>query len=86
MVFTAHLVHVLYGEKPIRRLESRGLRIPRENYFTNLSTVGNLGSAAFLFIMEELFNSGKLKKGQRLLVMVPESARFAYGFMHLTVV
>lgn len=84
--FLPHISSMFFMEKTLQELESRGLRIPRENYFTNLSTVGNLGSAAFLFIMEELFNSGKLKKGQRLLVMVPESARFAYGFMHLTVV
>lgn len=84
--FLPHISSMFFMEKTHQELESRGLRIPRENYFTNLSTVGNLGSAAFLFIMEELFNSGKLKKGQRLLVMVPESARFAYGFMHLTAV
>jgi 3-oxoacyl-[acyl-carrier-protein] synthase-3 len=37
-------------------------------------------------MLEELFHSGRLKKGQHILVMVPESARFSYAYMYLTVV
>ena len=29
--------------------------------------------------------SGKLKKGQKILVMIPESARFSYSYCMLTV-
>jgi 3-oxoacyl-[acyl-carrier-protein] synthase-3 len=84
--FLPHISSMFFLEKTYSELESQGLNIPRERYFTNLTKVGNLGSAAFLFILEELFNSGKLKKGQRILAMVPESARFAYGYAHFTVV
>lgn len=84
--FLPHISSMFFMEKTYQELESRGLNIPRERYFTNLTKVGNLGSAAFLFIVEELFNSGKLQKGQRILAMVPESARFAYGYAHFTVV
>lgn len=81
-----HISSMFFYEKMQKIYEEVGFIIPAEKWFTNLTTVGNLGSAAFMFIMEELFNSGKLKKGQKILVMIPESARFAYGYIHLTVV
>jgi hypothetical protein len=34
----------------------------------------------------ELFNSGQLKNGDKLLMMVPESARFNYAYTLMTVV
>jgi 3-oxoacyl-[acyl-carrier-protein] synthase-3 len=36
-------------------------------------------------MVEELMNSGKLKVGQKILLMVPESARFTYAYCLLTV-
>jgi 3-oxoacyl-[acyl-carrier-protein] synthase-3 len=63
-----------------------GMDIPYERWFYNLPQVGNVGSASPYLMLEELLNSGRLKKGERLLVMVPESARFTYAYMYLTVV
>jgi 3-oxoacyl-[acyl-carrier-protein] synthase III len=63
-----------------------GMTLPVEKWFYNLPKVGNVGSASPYLMMEELFYSGRLKKGDRLLVMVPESARFTYVYMYLTVV
>jgi 3-oxoacyl-[acyl-carrier-protein] synthase-3 len=37
-------------------------------------------------MVDELFNSGRLKKGERILLLVPESARFSYMYAMLTVV
>lgn len=84
--FLPHISSMFFMDKTFNELNEQGLKIPRERYFTNLTKVGNLGSAAFMLILEELFNSGNLKKGQRILAMVPESARFAYGYAHFTVV
>jgi len=63
-----------------------GFGIPRERWFSNLTRKGNIGSAAIYLILEEMFYSGKLKPGDRLLCYVPESARFAVTWMHFTVV
>ena len=60
--------------------------IPYERWFVNLTTLGNVGAASAYFMVHELFKSGKLKKGQRLLLLVPESARFSYMYAMLTVV
>lgn len=54
--------------------------------FTNLYERGNTGSASIFVMLDELFKSGRLKPGQRILCMVPESGRFIISFMHLTVV
>jgi 3-oxoacyl-[acyl-carrier-protein] synthase-3 len=63
-----------------------GMDIPYEKWFYNLPQVGNVGSASPYLMLEELLHSGRLKQGDRLLVMVPESARFTYAYMYLTVV
>lgn len=66
-------------------LQKGGVEIPEERWFSNLYTVGNVGSASIFVMLDELFRSGKLKAGQRLLCMVPESGRFITGYMMLTV-
>lgn len=63
-----------------------GFQIPPERWFTNLSTMGNTGSAAFYIMLDELFRSGRLQGGQKILGFVPESGRFSSGFIHMTVV
>ncbi len=60
--------------------------IPQSKWFTNLSSKGNTGSASIFIMLEELFNSGRLKKGEKLLCYVPESGRFSTAFMLLEVV
>ncbi len=63
-----------------------GFPIPFEKWFTNLPVKGNVGAASIYLIIEELFYSGRLKPGDRLLCYIPESARFSIGYMLLTVV
>jgi len=63
-----------------------GFEIPQERWFSNLTVKGNTGSASIYIIIEELLKSGRLKKGDRLLCFIPESGRFAVGYMLLTAV
>ncbi|MGV8841810.1 MAG: beta-ketoacyl-ACP synthase III [Pseudomonas sp.] len=67
-------------------LANADLPIPQERWFTNLTSKGNTGAASIFIMLEELFNSGRLRSGERLLCYVPESGRFSSAFMHLTVV
>jgi 3-oxoacyl-[acyl-carrier-protein] synthase-3 len=67
-------------------LKAFGFEIPYEKWFTNLSYKGNTGSASIYIMLEELFHSGRLKKGDRILCFVPESARFSVCYMLLTAV
>lgn len=62
------------------------LPINANRIFTNLYERGNVGSASIFVMLDELVASGRAQPGQRILCMVPESGRFIYAFMMLTVV
>ena len=66
-------------------LSKGGAEIAAEKWFTNLYTVGNIGSASIYVMLDDLLKSGKLKAGQQVLCMVPESGRFISSYMLLTV-
>lgn len=83
--FLPHLSSEFFREKIQDELKNAGLDIPQQKWFTNLSRVGNVGAASAYLMLEELFNSGKLVKGEKILMMVPESARFTYAYLLLTV-
>lgn len=81
-----HLSSQYFASRIARELDNLGLHVPSEKWFTNLSWVGNVGAASPYLMLDELFYSGKLKQGDTLLMMIPESARFNYGYVMLTVV
>ena len=68
------------------RMAGIGFGIPQERWFTNLATKGNTGSASIYIILEELFHSGRLQRGDSILCMVPESGRFSVAYLLLTAV
>ncbi len=84
--FLPHLSSMYFKQKVYNELVSQGLEIPYKKWVTNLDQVGNVGSASIYLILEELFHSGQLKKGEKILILVPESSRFSYAFAYLTVV
>jgi 3-oxoacyl-[acyl-carrier-protein] synthase III len=84
-----YLVHISseYFREPIDSdSREQGVYIPQEKWFTNLTRLGNVGAASIYCLLEELFHSDKLKRGQQILLGVPESARFSYVYGLLTVV
>lgn len=68
------------------RMQNANALIPQEKWFSNLSTKGNTGAASIYIMLDELFYSGRLKPGDEILCMVPESGRFITCFMKLMVV
>lgn len=83
--FLPHYSSAYFRQKFYDEMKRIGFEIPYEKWFTNLSTMGNTGSAAIYIILEELFHSGRLKKGETLLCFIPESGRFSHCFMLLQV-
>lgn len=81
-----HYSSTYFREPVAEGIARAGLPIPQERWFTNLTSKGNVGSASIYLILDELFHSGQLEPGQRLLCYVPESGRFSTSFMQLTVV
>ncbi|UPK69188.1 beta-ketoacyl-ACP synthase III [Chitinophaga filiformis] len=84
--FLPHLSSEFFRFKIDEEITRLGVPIPQEKWFTNLTKVGNVGTASPYFMLEELMNNNMLKKGQTIVMMVPESARFSYAYAHLTVV
>ena len=66
-------------------LLSQNIPIPDEKWFLNLDRVGNVGAASIYLMVDELMRSKKLKQGQKILLVVPESSRFSYVNVLLTV-
>jgi 3-oxoacyl-[acyl-carrier-protein] synthase III len=83
--FLPHISSEFFRSKIAEKLIEHNLHIPMEKWFTNLSSVGNVGAASVYLMVDELFKSGKLKKGQKIFLLVPESGRFSYMFGYLTV-
>ncbi|HEY8657558.1 MAG TPA: beta-ketoacyl-ACP synthase III [Hanamia sp.] len=83
--FLPHISSEFFKPKIYDLIEIYGGGIPYEKWFINLYTVGNVGAASIFLMVNELFHSGRLKKGEKLLLLVPESARFSYMYALLTV-
>jgi len=56
------------------------------DFWTNLSTVGNTGSASMYVMLDEYTRTQAPKPGARILLFVPESGQFNFVFVSLTVV
>ena len=83
--FLPHLSSMFFKDKILEESRARGFFIPESKWFVNLPSVGNIASASAFAMLEELLYSGKLQKGQKILLMIPESARFSYCYCMLTV-
>jgi 3-oxoacyl-[acyl-carrier-protein] synthase-3 len=84
--FLPHMSSNFFREKIFNGCIENGMNIPYEKWFVNLPHVGNVGAASSYLMVDELFKSGKLKAGDKILLLVPESSRFSYMYSLLTVV
>ncbi len=84
--FLPHYSSKYFAEPVAAGVAEAGLKIPRENWFTNLVEKGNTGSASPYIMLDELFRSGRIEKGHKLLMYIPESGRFSSGFIFMEAV
>ena len=85
--FPAHYSSESMKSLMFRELSRRDIAFGRpEMWYSNLTEVGNIGSAAIFVILDEMMTNGLIRDGDTLLCMVPESGRFVVSFMHLTAV
>jgi len=73
-------------EEIVGQLKSTAAMIPEEKWFSNLATVGNVGSASIWVMLDAFMKSGRARRGEKVLLIVPESGRAMIGFMMLEVV
>ncbi len=83
--FLPHMSSEFFRAKIFDQLEKNGTPIPYEKWVVNLSNLGNVGAASVYFMVDEVFKNPNLKKGQKIVLLVPESSRFSYMYALLTV-
>jgi len=83
--FLPHMSSEFFKSKMYDSLVELGIPIPYEKWRVNLTTKGNVGAGSIYLMIDELFHSGNLKKGEKVLLVVPESSRFSYMYGLLTV-
>jgi 3-oxoacyl-[acyl-carrier-protein] synthase-3 len=81
-----HISSMYFYEQFKTGLAETGFPFSDKKWFLNLPEVGNVGSASIYLMLEQIFNSGNLKRGQKLFLFNPESGRFSYSVALLTVV
>jgi 3-oxoacyl-[acyl-carrier-protein] synthase-3 len=84
--FLPHLSSMYFEEKLKAEIRETNYYIPDEKWFVNLPEIGNVASASAFFALDGLARSGKIKRGDKILMMIPESARFSYAYAYVTVV
>jgi len=82
--YMPHMSSSFFKDKIYQEHVKNGIEIPYEKWFVNLTTKGNVGAASVYIMVDELFQSGKIKKGDKILLLVPESSRFSYMYGLLT--
>lgn len=80
-----HVSSMFIGEELQKEMQRRNVCL-YDRWFINLPEVGNIGSASIFVALEELIKTKNLKRGDKILLLVPESARFSYGMALLSVV
>ncbi len=67
-------------------MQTAGIAIASEKWFSNLSTKGNTGAASIFIMLDELINTKPLKLGEQIFGFVPESGRFTAAYFLCEVV
>ncbi|MEO8010711.1 MAG: iron-containing redox enzyme family protein, partial [Dokdonella sp.] len=66
-------------------MHKAGLAIPRERWYSNLTTRGNTGAASIFVMLDEFLETQTLTAGERILCFIPESGRFSVAFVLIEV-
>ena len=80
-----HISSMFFYNKLSEEITSRNINLPEKKWYTNLTTVGNCGSVAIFAALDELLRTKPMEKEDKILLLIPESGRFSYGVVLLTV-
>lgn len=83
--FLPHLSSMFFWKKIVEEFDKEGVDIPESKWFINLPEVGNIGAASAYAMLQGLTERKDLVKGNKVMLFVPESARFSYAVVYLTV-
>ena len=81
-----HYSSEFFRDKTHARLAEVRFPIAQDKWRSNLVERGNTGCASIFIMLDDFLASGELKKGERVLLLVPESGRFSAALALLTAV
>jgi 3-oxoacyl-[acyl-carrier-protein] synthase-3 len=81
-----HYSSEFFRDKTHDALVAAGFPIPYERWCSNLVERGNTGCASSLIMLDDFLASGRLKRGDSILLLVPESGRFSCAWALLRAV
>lgn len=81
-----HVSSMFFYKELLKEIEKRNIELRENKWFTNLTWVGNMGSASIFVALDELVRTKELKKGEKILLLVPESGRFSYGTVLISLI
>lgn len=81
-----HISSMYFYKRLDEELQKRNIPLSTDKWFTNLTWVGNVGSVSPFAALDELVRTKPLKKGDKIVLLVPESGRFSYGVALLSCV
>lgn len=76
--FLPHLSSMFFQRKLEEKLEEKSIMIDTGKWFTNLTSVGNIGSASIYVMLDEFCRTRQLHDGELIYLIIPESGRFSY--------
>ena len=76
---------MFFYHKLDEEIQRRNISLDESRWFTNLTSVGNVGSVSIFAALDELVRTKSLVDGEKILLLVPESGRFSYGVVLLSV-
>ena len=80
-----HVSSMFFYKELLREIDERNIDLLENKWFTNLTWVGNMGSASIFVALDEFIKIKSLKRGDKILLLVPESGRFSYGTVLISV-
>ena len=66
-------------------LDKAGLSIPRDRWYSNLTTRGNTGAASIFIMLAEFLETREVKPGEKIFCFIPESGRISAAYMLIEV-
>lgn len=81
-----HVSSMFFYKELLNEIESRNIDLGENKWFTNLTWVGNMGSASIFVALDEFLKTQNIPKGKKILLLVPESGRFSYGTVLMSMV
>ena len=86
-VILPHLSSFIFRRQMLNVFRSARLEDGQKiEHWTNLASKGNTGSASIFIMLDEYTRTHELADGDRLLLFIPESGRFNFVLVSLTVV